>query len=234
MNNFFNNLFNEYSLRARLYPAILCSVPFLLLKVVLVDKYIPGITEKILTFAIAGIPIWGVLVYLLVQVNRFISKTFFENKNNFPTLKMLMPSSKRMSPNMRNSVAERVKTDFGLSLPDLSYEKADVEITKTRIREIVGMIVNKVGRGTLLLQHNFEYGFVRNLMGGSVIAMMVSIIDIFIFRWILSNHIAFILSIIFSICYLIPIIFSRPVLRNYSDEYAEKLFREYLGSNSIK
>ncbi len=229
MNNFFNNLFNEYSLRARLYPAVLCSIPFLMIKVVLVDKYIPGITEKILTFAIAGVPIWAALVYFLTQVNRFVSKTIFEDKNNFPTLRMLMPSSKEMSLNMRSKIMERAKDDFNLYLPDLNDEKEDIGVTETRIKEIVGMIINKVGRGTLLLQHNFEYGFARNLMGGSVVAGIVSAIDAIVFRFILPNQTAFILSIILLVCYLVPIVFSRSVLKNYSKEYAEKLFREYLG-----
>ena len=230
MNNFFTDLFNEYSLKARLYPAVLCSLPFVILKVVLVDTYIPGITEKILTFTLAGVPIWAVLVYFLTQINRFVSKTFFENKNDFPTQRMLMPSGGRgMSKNMREKIGERVEKDFGLALPNLHDENVDVEDTKTRIKEIVGMIITKVGRGTLLLQHNLEYGFVRNLMGGSVVASIVALADIAIFKWILPNHTAFVLSIILLICYIVPIVFSRPVLKSYSQEYAEKLFREYLG-----
>lgn len=229
MNEFFNNLFNEYSLKARLYPAVICSVPFVIIKAILIDKYIPNFTEKFLTFALAGVPIWAVLVYLLTQINRFISKTFFEDKNNFPTLQMLTPSSKKMSQQMRSKISEKVQSDFGLTLPNIHDEEIDPEETKTRIKEIVGFIINKVGSGKLLLQHNIEYGFIRNLIGGSVFAGIISLISIFIFHNILPNKVAYIFSIVLTIGYVLPVLFSQKIISNYSQEYAEKLFREYLG-----
>lgn len=228
MNNFFNNLFDEYGLRARLYPALICSLPFLLIKIVLLDKYVPNITERCLTIAFAGIPLWAILVYFLTQINRFVSKSLFEDKNDFPTLKMLTPSSTGMSPNMRDKITKQVRVDFNIDLPNLHDENTDFETTKTRIKEIVGLIITKVGAGKLLLQHNIEYGFARNLIGGSVIAATITSIDVFIFRWILLNNTAFILSIALLICYLVPIAFSKIILRNYGQEYAEKLFREYV------
>ncbi len=224
-----NKLFNEYGMKARVFPAVLCSIPFLIIKFILIDKYIPTASEKVLTFTLIDVPIWLVLVYFLTQINRFVSKSFFENKNDFPTQRMLMPSGKGMSQNMRSKIAERVEAEFGLPLPNLQDENADIVDTNTRIKEIVGMIINKVGRGKLLLQHNLEYGFVRNLMGGSVVASIVALADIAIFKWILPNHTALVISIILFVCYLVPIVFSRPALKSYSQEYADKLFREYLG-----
>ena len=223
-----DKLFNAYGLKARVFPAILCSLPIVVIKVVLVDKYIPGITEKVLTFAIAGVPIWLVLVYFLTQINRFISKTFFENKNDFPTLKMLMPSGKDMSQNMRAKITQRAKNDFEVLLPNLQEEQSDPTETRTRIKEIVGLIITKVGSGKLLLQHNIEYGFVRNLIGGSVLAAITCLANICIFRWVLPNHLSFIISVILLAFYLIPILFSKPIIKSYSQEYAEKLFREYV------
>ena len=119
--------------------------------------------------------------------------------------------------------------DFNLNLPQALDEKLYPEETKIKIREIVGLIINKVKGGNLLLQHNIEYGFVRNLMGGSVVACIVSILNIILFKFVFMNKIVFVTSILTLLIYLMPIIFSKKILKHYADEYADKLFREYLG-----
>lgn len=181
---------------------------------------------------VAGdISLIAVLIYLLSQINRVVSKTFFEDKSKFPTTEMLMPSSRDISSEFRQKIERKIQTDFQLSLPNLTDERLSIENTKTRIKEIVHLIINKVGNGKLLLQHNIEYGFARNIVGGSVIAFIVALLCGLTFSLITKNAIAYIISTILSICYLIPIIFSKIILDHYSKEYARILFREYLGNS---
>jgi hypothetical protein len=159
-----NKIFNEYSLKARMFPAFLCAVPFLILKHFLIDPYL-GVTLSTSLFLVVfgDISLVAVLMYLLTQINRFISKTLFEDKSNFPTAKMLLPSNKEFSVETRQNLDEKIYHDFHLNLPTLPEENANIDNVKKRIKEIVHFIINKVGCGKLLLQHNIEYGFVRNL-----------------------------------------------------------------------
>jgi len=227
-----NNIFNEYNRKARLFPALLCLFPFLLVKHFLIDPALGiSLTSKLYTVVIEDVSLAAVLIYLLSQINRFVSKMLFEDKSKFPTTEMLLPSNMELSVEFKKKIKDKVKNDFDISLPDVKVEKSDIAGTKRRVQEIVSLIINKVGKGNLLFQHNIEYGFVRNLIGGSVIALFISITCIFLFDFVIVNKTAFIISIVLSVGYIIPIIFSRIILNNYSKEYARILFREYLGNN---
>ncbi len=225
-----NSLFNEYGRKARLFPALLCSLPFFLLLHFAVNPYIGySLTNKLLISITGDVSFVVVLTYLLAQINRTVSKLLFEDKTKFPTTQMLLPSSKDLSGDFRRKMEDKVIADFNISLPSLGEEQSDLGETTTRIKEIVSLIINRVGSGTLLLQHNIEYGFVRNLMGGSVIAMAASIASCALFGFVIKNHTALVLAAALSICYLIPILFSKIILKSYSEEYAHILFREYIG-----
>lgn len=225
-----NSLFNEYGIKARVFPAILCAMPFLVLKHFLIDPYFDlSITDKLFAGIMGDISLTVILIYLLVQINRLVSKLIFENKSNFPTSQMLLASSFKISREFRSKISQKIEEDFNLSLPTLADEKSNIENAKNRISEIVHLIINKVGDGVLLLQHNIEYGFTRNLIGGSLISFVVSFACIIIFSFIFQNKIAYIISITLSVLYTVPIIFSKTILKHYSEEYARVLFREYLG-----
>lgn len=224
------NLFNEYSLKARMFPAFLCAIPFLILKHFLIDSYLGiSLSSSLFSVVFGDVSLVVVLMYLLTQINRFISKTLFEDKSNFPTARMLLPSNKEFSIETRQNLDQKLYRDFNLNLPTLSDEQVDTENVKKRIKEIVHLIINKVGGGKLLLQHNIEYGFMRNLIGGSALAFLVSFSCNIIFGFVFKNMTAYVISTVLAICYLVPIIFSRPILNHYGKEYAEILFREYLG-----
>ena len=223
-------LFSKYGMKARLFPALLCVPPFMLIKHLAIDPFVdPSLTSKLWLVAAGDVSLASVLIYLLAQVNRFVSKVLFEARSEFPTTRMLLPSNKELSEEFRRKLTAKAQTDFNLSLPSLADEIADTPNAKTRIKEIVGLIINRVGNGRLLLQHNIEYGFVRNLIGGAVTAVLTSIAGIILFGFVIHNKAAFIVSILLAICYSLPLLFSKPLLSNFGRAYASILFREYAG-----
>jgi len=222
-------LFSEYGVKARLFPALLCVPPFLLLKHFAVDPFIDPSLMKLWVVAAGDVSLAAVLMYLLSQINRFVSKTLFEARAEFPTTRMLLPSCKDVSDEFRQKIDQRVRADFHLSLPTPADESASVENAKTRIMEVVSLIINKVGKGKLLLQHNIEYGFMRNFIGGAVVAFTTSFIGVLLFRFVATNKTAFVTAVVLMGIYALPIVFSRSILANYSKAYALILFREYVG-----
>jgi hypothetical protein len=228
MPKFMTNIFNEYNLKARVFPALITAIPLFLIKHYIINQYFSFSLNQII---FGDVSILVILIYLFSQINRVISKNLFEVKNDFPTDRALLPSSTILSQQYRKNLSEKIKTDFNLTLPKLIEENRNRQESLLRIREIVKSIISKVKDGRLLLQHNIEYGFFRNLLGGSVIASLVSFVNIFIFYFIFKNYAVAVLSVFLFIVYSLIILFRKKALRHYSEEYTQVLFREYLEIN---
>lgn len=222
------NFFNEYNLKARVFPALITAIPLFLIKHYIINQYFSFSLTQII---FGDVSILVILIYLFSQINRVISKSLFEIKTEFPTDKALLPSSTVLSQQYRKNLSDKIQTDFNLSLPVLREENENEQDVKLRIREIVKSIINKVKDGRLLLQHNIEYGFYRNLLGGSVVASIVSFLNIIIFSYWFKNQTLAITSLILFLVYLLVVIFHKKILKHYSEEYTQVLFREYLEIN---
>lgn len=96
-----------------------------------------------------------------------------------------------------------------------------------KIKEAIDLVRSKVKDGHLLLQHNIEYGFVRNLMGGTIISIPISIFNISFFT-IQDNRMAVILSILLLFFYLFIVLIKKKILVYFANNYASVLFNEYL------
>lgn len=222
------NFFNEYNLKARVFPALITAIPLFLIKHYIINQYFSFSLTQII---FGDVSILVILIYLFSQINRVISKSLFEIKTEFPTDKALLPSSTVLSQQYRKKLSDKIQTDFNLALPVLREENENEQDVKLRIREIVKSIINKVKDGRLLLQHNIEYGFYRNLLGGSVVASIVSFLNIIIFSYWFKNQTLAITSLILFLVYLLVVIFHKKILKHYSEEYTQVLFREYLEIN---
>jgi hypothetical protein len=91
----------------------------------------------------------------------------------------------------------------------------------------VSLIRDKVKDGRLLLQHNIEYGFVRNLIGGAVIVFPLTALSAPFFYF--SHPIIFWTFLVMSAGFLTLIVFSRRILEIYGVAYAKVLIQEYMG-----
>ena len=80
------------------------------------------------------------------------------------------------------------------------------------------------------MKYNIQYGFSRNLIGGSVIALLISIVDYVVFKYIQSQPFAMVLSIVFMIVYSVIILTSKFTMSYWGREYAHRLYTEYLKS----
>jgi hypothetical protein len=167
-----------------------------------------------------------------MQTNRFLGKFLFEklifnDELNMPTTRFLLYSDNEFSEQYKEKIRQKINTNFKIILPSREDELSDINSCRKRIVEAVGLIRNKVKNGNLLLQHNMEYGFARNLIGGSIIAVCISGLDIFYFMKlgnVLLGYLSIILTIFFSFC----LILSKPIINHLGKVYAKRLFQEYL------
>jgi hypothetical protein len=147
-----------------------------------------------------------------------------------PTTNYLMWSDDKFSREYKRHIHEKIKKDFGIVLSTAEEEARNELEARKKIVEAVGHVRNRVKRGYLLHQHNIEYGFVRNLIGGSTVALLLSLFTIPFFYVYEKNITAFVLSITLFILYLIPVLFSKVIIAYYGRNYARRLIEEYMSS----
>ena len=224
----------EYYLKARLFPTIICAVPLLTL-------YYFGFSEKVIDFIeflkvykwVSDITFSAAIIYLVTQINRFVSKEMFQNlffkeEKHMPTTNFLMSSNTSLAQDTKRRIRAKILEKFGIEL--LSNEEENVNESEARavIIDAVAQIRNVTRDNQLLLQHNMEYGFTRNLIGGCFIALLVSLFNLYFFHTIVINEQAFSINVVVGVLYLIPLILSRYLINRYGKNYAKVLFEQFL------
>jgi len=225
---------DKYEIQARIFPAIIVLIPFLIFTINCDISGLSHAFDDLLKVRIIGnLSIGLVLLFLLYQTNRFFGKFIFEKRSfndelNMPTTRFLLFSDTQYSQNYKLRTRQKIKTDFKVDMPSEVDERTDLVESKRRIVEAVGLIRGKVKKGNLLHQYNIEFGFARNLIGGSIIGLLVSIFDIiyflyksFIFSW---------LSIFLTLFFIMLLLQHRSIINHLGNQYAKRLFQEYLQS----
>lgn len=227
---------DKYDIFARLFPAILSSVPFFILHYFLLSPALGEFWGDLLTLKfISDITLVVVLLFLMMQMNRIISKLVFENLMykdglSMPTTNFLLHFDKYFSPKYTSQIHTRIKADFGIEIPTKHSESKNEELSRKMISEAVSQIRKKVGKGLLVGQHNLEYGFIRNFCGGNILSLLVSILNSIIFGFIYQNQIAFQISLTCLFIYLILSILSKKMIDVIGKSYAKVLIQEYMAS----
>jgi hypothetical protein len=225
---------NNYYLKARLFPTVLTSVP----AIILYNKYVSSIYYDKLASIYSALPavtdviLSSAILFLLVQINRFLSKEifqrlYFKDEINMPTTNLLIKSNGELETSIKQKIEDKIKTKFNITLLSSIEESADQPKARKLIATTISQIRNILRDNSLLLQHNIEYGFFRNLIGGSFLAFMLSIIILFLSFY--SGEIATRnLGIILTSLYFFPILLSKFIINRYGRYYAKILYEQFL------
>lgn len=227
---------DDYTLKARLIPAILTVPSLVILHYFYINPGISNLFHLIWQLKVIGdisFPI--AFIYLIMEINRLISKSlienlFFSGSLKMPTTNILLHSNNRLTEQYKKLVYKKVKRDFKFSLPTLKQEKKNENLSRNSISEAVALIRGRVKKGRLLIQYNTQYGFVRNLIGGSILAFIISVFNIYFFSVVSPNTTAITLSIFSGIISFVPISLSYFLINYYGYLYAGCLIQEYLES----
>ncbi|MEX2411995.1 MAG: hypothetical protein WD607_11640 [Candidatus Paceibacterota bacterium] len=227
---------SEYFIKARLFPTILTSIPILCLYYFAIGKDL----ESFITFLseikwIGNVTISAAIVFAFVQINRFTSKElfqrfYFKDEIEMPTTKYLLIDNSFFASHIKDKIRLKIASDFEIQLLDEHAEKDNPIEAKKVIVSAVSRIRNSTRNNKMILQHNIEYGFVRNLIGGSLIAVIISSINLFVFSKLIQTPLAFKISLATLVLYIFPILLSKFVITKYGHYYAKTLFEQYLNS----
>lgn len=227
-------IINSYYLKARLFPTVLTSIP----AIILYNKFVATIyhdkLENIYTAlpTVTDIILSSAIVFLHVQINRFFSKEIFQrhyfmDEINMPTTNLLLKSNSELEPSIKQKIENKIKSKFGIVLLTSIEESADEQRARKLIATSVSQIRNVLRENTLLLQHNIEYGFFRNFIGGSFLALLQSLIIVF-FSLFNGDIITTNFGLILTIIYFIPILLSKLIINIYGKYYSKILYEQFL------
>lgn len=228
---------STYILFARTFPTILCAIPIIVFQYFFLSKEMSDFFAHLGNIRWAGdVTISVVAMYFLSIVNRILGKDlfekrFFDDERKMPTTNFLMFADDQYSREYKLKIHEKINNDFGLSLANENEETNDVDNSRKRIVEAVSRIRRKVGKGTLLLQHNIEYGFIRNFIGGSIPALIFTLINICLAFDPFKTSIL-ILSIVSGFIYLLSILSSKYLVNRFGILYAKILIQEYMAMDN--
>jgi hypothetical protein len=229
--------FNTYAWKGRLFPAIISIIiPIIIFNHFFVsEKFRSLLGDVFYVKIIPNLTISAIILYYSAEVGRFFGKhiferIYFESESNMPTTRLLLFKDKTFSDDYKKKIHRKIFTDFNIRLPTKSEEDSNADLARTKIVETMSLIRKKLHRNSFLLQHNIEYGAMRNLIGGAVLGVILSIFNIVFFSRYYPIDLAVHISIATLIVYLLLILFSKIIITFYGNNYAKILYREYLSS----
>lgn len=228
---------DDYALKARYAPALLTIIiPIMVFNHFFVSaEFSKFVGEFMGAKLISNLTISAVCLYYLSEFGRIMGKNVFEKRyfrdeSKMPTTNFLMHSDNTYSSEYKQKLRDHVHSEFGLGLPNLNDEEADERAARTRIVEAMALVRKKLKDNEFLLQHNIEYGAMRNAIGGALLGAILSSINIWFFSKVVPGELAVTLSVVTLILYLLLLALSKVIVNFYGRNYAKILFREFMGS----
>lgn len=226
--------YDPYTIKARLFPAILTSIPLVAFyhlviapifsaELITIHSYLPLAANVSLSMA---------LIFLMSQINRIISKEvfqlrYFQNEAKMPTTDYLLWAHPFFSNEFKQKIRNKISEKYGMDLLAADSEKDDEISARKSITGAVSQIRNSLRGNALLLQHNIEYGFVRNLIGGCAVSVLFALLLLILGYWTQST-ITMWLGAVFLFVYSIPLTLSKYLMNRYGQYYCKILYEQFL------
>ena len=223
------NLFDRYKLEAGFFPAVLASLPLWILLFSIQDVVS---SSSIITKIVSSSALVLVFAYLAADIVRNLGKNFeqkaFEGEENFPTTDLLLFSNGFFSKEKKEAIYNKIKTEFGISLPNRNEQSKDEKNARKRVSEAVGEIRQKLDKGRLLINYNNRYGFWRNLIGSSPFSASLCIFVGLILIFLQISFLLGLLTLIISLPYFFLWLYRKQIIAFFAKEYARQLYFEFL------
>jgi hypothetical protein len=228
--------FDFYTFYSRFIPAAITIIPLILFNHFYINPELSGFIHTVYDWKWIGTLTTSlILIIVFAKINRIISRLFFEsriykNELYMPTTNLLLYSDESFTGSYKDKIRDKVYRDFGYKLPSKREESDDEQECRKRIIEAVVSIREKIRDGRLVSQHNREYGFIRNLIGGSVVGATLTLFNVIFFKVYFPSPLAVTLSIFGLIAYSLILLLHKPILDMHARQYAKKLIHEYMNN----
>jgi len=166
--------FDEYELRARVFPAVIVTLP----AVVTAYTFVPGLRS--FGGIACGTILESAFLFLLARIARDrgkrIQDRLYAKWGGKPTTAMLRHSDQRLDPFTKDRYKRTLSKAFDLSFPTRQEEAADAaradQIYDSAVKALIEKRRGKAHR--LVFAENCNFGFIRNLLGLKGIGLWIS------------------------------------------------------------
>jgi hypothetical protein len=227
-------MFNSYYLKARLFPTILTSIPLIILVNNLMSDFMAQKFQEANTFILltTNTSISAAIIFLLVLINRFISKEifqrwFFQDEMRMPSTGYLLWSNTHFDVKIKEQIRNKITSRYDIQFLNAEEEKEDEYSARKLITTALSQVRNELRPNKMLLQHNIEYGFFRNLIGGSLIAFFASF-GLIVYGTNISSSGFQTIGVILCLAYIFPLLLSKSLINKHGQYYAKILFEQFL------
>lgn len=221
---------NRYDLYARFIPALVSSIPILLLWYHYLE-YLVDLQNWIFEIKLfGGISVGLILVFVLVFISRDLSKWYQSkvfNKPGMPSEYLMLPDKHVYSASLRTKYYAQLKSLF-----DIQIDTDNISELKLSLKDGFKLALETVRNNELVFQQNIRYGFIRNLIGGSLIGLIGCCI-LLILGIIYGSFFLKLSSGIISIIYLPIILYSKVLLVKNGEAFADTVFMVFLSQKSV-
>lgn len=178
---------NDYTKKARVYPAIIALYVPMFLTVLYLSRQIKIIQEWNVLCTIGSSLISSAIVsaafgYFCWQICRSISKSMFqypmfrEDETYMPTTNYLLWANKTYHEEEKSIIHQKIYDHYRIKLCSKRREAADEFSARKLIAGAVRQMREDTRDDPILLGYNVDFGFWRNLMGGCVIGELMIIV----------------------------------------------------------
>lgn len=225
---------NIYFYRARLFPALLTSIPLLIfINKILAVEYYDALRNvfDVLPF-LTHLGLSAALIFLCVQINRVLSKEIFQRiifkgEHHMPSTNHLLWKSTYFDTTINRKIRDKMEEKFGICLLSPEEESQNEMKARNLIVTCVGQVRVALKGNAMLLQHNIEYGFWRNLIGGAVLSILFSI-AILVYGIVNKYSDLTTIGILLMGIYLMPVLMSKAIIRKFGNYYSKILYEQFL------
>lgn len=220
---------DKYELNTQYIPALLCSLPFILVVMYFISKIDASFWGAVLTQTAGGIGISGAIYYLASYTCRHVGKwledAMFNNGESFPTTTYLLDYDTHFSNEHKQEIRSKIFNNFNIDLKDRTR---NTHASRQRIHEAVGRIRQQFFKANdMILMRNIQFGFSKNLAGGSLVALVVSVALLTI-SLTAQTQLSSNMCVILIFWYVALSIYGLIAMRSNAKRYALALFDEFL------
>lgn len=231
------NFFDSYERNARVYPAILISIPL----IITCYSFSVLINSSVFLKITGSSAIVLVGIVLLSSVVRFFGKKIeqdiWKKWGGAASTRYLRENDTKIAKEIKQKFYKKIMLQTNIDLQNnLTDEKINQAFTFARHS------LRNINKNSLMAKYDYEYGFARNLLGSRwlwvIISFVTFVICYFSFRYFLGDAISLLIGTIFNGCYgLFAIIYGWFILPGLTKEiaeiYAEEVIYSYIISNLI-
>lgn len=179
-------LFDAYSLRARLFPAIIAAAPALAALALLISWKSFDLSNLVATLGLL------VLLFAIADLShsrgKAIESKLFAEHGGMPSITMFRRSDSTLDAGSKNRYREFLAEKLDIAVPTVHEENTD-QSSADAFYSQCGNWLRQNTRDTkkffILFNENVTYGFRRNLLGVKVLALCLNIIIVALCMFIL-------------------------------------------------